>query len=678
MLREDRTRRRVSEVDRLEQYFLVGRDLEMRLFARKLASTASPGGILNLFGTGGVGKSYLLHAYRRIAAEAQAKFVLLDCRVIPGNPSDFCRSLLHALHYPSNRIDQLTESSLLAEACLDALRETTANERTVLALDTFEALGDMERWLRDDFLARLDPDALVVIAGRFPLQGAWLASPAWRRLVERVPLGELDYEAVEHYLARSGIDQEEHVRRIWNRTKGHALTLSLLVSTTLAHSPQQSMPYGEQEVFAQVVSLWLQEVPDPQMRELVETAAVLRQFNQEMLSHVLERTVTTEQFRTLTGYSFVQKTERGWLLHDLLRDAVGFELRQRMPEFHNRLWKRSVLYCCNRMKLSAKKRSAAWENAEILYYIGNHFIQFLLFRQSISYSLEPLHPANWAEAEAYIERRLLTAKDGPFHVINHETKERMDFILSAVESLNVLKQIRLKELYELDPSCVKLIRNADGDVCGVFEIIPINMDTMDYLLSKPLSSAYFNHLSDAARRELMVPGHTKAGYFVKTLDVYDFTDASMMQASLSTFITHILTAGYIVAAPVENPISFAICSSIGLQPAEGVKHRDYDGETPTSYYVLDTRGNKIHDYLNKMIASFGMPVEEEPDYGQSAGMQVLSAREQEVAKLLMGGGSNREIARKLYLSESTVKKHVTNIFRKLEIKNRVQLINKLT
>src|SRR5262249_57594 len=42
----------------------------------------------------------------------------------------------------------------------------------------------------------------------------------------------------------------------------------------------------------------------------------------------------------------------------------------------------------------------------------------------------------------------------------------------------------------------------------------------------------------------------------------------------------------------------------------------------------------------------------------------LSAREEEVLKLLATGETNREIARRLFVSEETIKSHVASIFRK--------------
>lgn len=52
----------------------------------------------------------------------------------------------------------------------------------------------------------------------------------------------------------------------------------------------------------------------------------------------------------------------------------------------------------------------------------------------------------------------------------------------------------------------------------------------------------------------------------------------------------------------------------------------------------------------------------------------ISPREQEVLRLISLGCSNREIARKLSISESTVKTHVGNIYTKLNVNSRIQAI----
>jgi len=50
----------------------------------------------------------------------------------------------------------------------------------------------------------------------------------------------------------------------------------------------------------------------------------------------------------------------------------------------------------------------------------------------------------------------------------------------------------------------------------------------------------------------------------------------------------------------------------------------------------------------------------------------LTSREVEVLELIAEGMINKEIAKQLYISEKTVKNHVSNIFRKLNVSDRTQ------
>ncbi|MEM8857762.1 MAG: response regulator transcription factor [Chloroflexota bacterium] len=53
-------------------------------------------------------------------------------------------------------------------------------------------------------------------------------------------------------------------------------------------------------------------------------------------------------------------------------------------------------------------------------------------------------------------------------------------------------------------------------------------------------------------------------------------------------------------------------------------------------------------------------------------VEPLSKRELEILKYIGGGSSNREIANELFLSEGTVKNHVTNILGKMGVRDRTQ------
>ena len=81
--------------------------------------------------------------------------------------------------------------------------------------------------------------------------------------------------------------------------------------------------------------------------------------------------------------------------------------------------------------------------------------------------------------------------------------------------------------------------------------------------------------------------------------------------------------------------------------------------------VVD-RGGKF--YSSDLMANVGNTSDEEKK------IDTLTRRELEVALLLREGYSNAKLANILSISEGTVKKHISNIFSKLEIYNRTEVL----
>jgi two-component system response regulator DesR len=74
----------------------------------------------------------------------------------------------------------------------------------------------------------------------------------------------------------------------------------------------------------------------------------------------------------------------------------------------------------------------------------------------------------------------------------------------------------------------------------------------------------------------------------------------------------------------------------------------------------------------RMVAK-GMTVfQPQPERSSST----LTARERQVLDLMASGATNREIAGSLYLSPHTVKEHTSALFKKLEVRNRTEAVQR--
>jgi DNA-binding NarL/FixJ family response regulator len=85
--------------------------------------------------------------------------------------------------------------------------------------------------------------------------------------------------------------------------------------------------------------------------------------------------------------------------------------------------------------------------------------------------------------------------------------------------------------------------------------------------------------------------------------------------------------------------------------------------------------NKNNTYMGSGLLEKMLQHTTQPEVANVAIAQQLaelSPREKEVLNLIAAGANNREIGEKLYISEKTVKNHVTNILSKLNLCDRTQ------
>lgn len=135
----------------------------------------------------------------------------------------------------------------------------------------------------------------------------------------------------------------------------------------------------------------------------------------------------------------------------------------------------------------------------------------------------------------------------------------------------------------------------------------------------------------------------------------------------------------ITAADPDVRVAMLTMSSLGEDVYQALRSGAH------GYLSKDEGADRLHDYLAglmrgeaalsptiaaRVLAEFGAP--------SASGRRIpspherLTLRERDVLRLLVDGLSNDEIARELFLSEATVKKHLGSIMTKLHCRNRVQ------
>lgn len=102
-----------------------------------------------------------------------------------------------------------------------------------------------------------------------------------------------------------------------------------------------------------------------------------------------------------------------------------------------------------------------------------------------------------------------------------------------------------------------------------------------------------------------------------------------------------------------------------------LEHPEEAGLQATVQLIEPVQGRSLQP---SFVIQFSLPPVENHDAGRALGeLSKLTTAEREVARLAASGDNNADIVRKLSVSESTVRTHLRNIFRKLGIRSRGKL-----
>jgi LuxR family transcriptional regulator, maltose regulon positive regulatory protein len=119
-----------------------------------------------------------------------------------------------------------------------------------------------------------------------------------------------------------------------------------------------------------------------------------------------------------------------------------------------------------------------------------------------------------------------------------------------------------------------------------------------------------------------------------------------------------------------------LSKSVTLAQTEGYKRVFLDEGEPVLKMLHLVKSNQdATGYTRELLEAF-TPASSTVPVPVQLLIEPLSGREIEVLKLIEAGLSNQEIAARLFISITTVKKHISNIYAKLDVKTRTQAVSR--
>ena len=690
-----------ARLARAKKQVFIGRAQECALFADSLAGRRE-WEILNLCGPGGVGKSSLLDAYRRIAEQQNALYFYFDARDLSDAPESLLFPLASALAAAG------LPHAEREEQYFAALHHASAERRIVIAFDTYEDIGGLDRWLRDVFLPQLPEGVIVVIAGRFSLQDCWRDHDAWRELIRPIPLAPFDLEQTREYLACYGVSDEALVRPTWAFTGGHPLALSLAAGLVKQEGPGVLHEAPQRpELISELAQRWLREMPDHSLREHVEAAAVVRSFDQELLGVLTGNPVSNQGFARLVRLSFVRPSQRGWSVHDLMRSAVTRDLQWRRPNIFQSMRLHALRHFARHATAPADPDERMLALEEFFYLLGNGLVRAALYGNAdpadSDLRVVPATLQDLPDLNAYMDEWRRVRGEGKLvqlELLDRDTQSR--YCEPVVSEPREPDFLNMSELLALGPGVIRLLKAADGSLRGMTVVLPVSRCTLDYLMNQPVIQHYFRRLSPGELAQFTTPHGEVTCWFVRLIDVRDPSDVTARAALLRDLITLLIRpALFITSTPL--PLYQDLLQRFGFTRSDCPVHYDFAPDRPAPTFELDLRGPRLAAHLSQLVSEqtgrqeagslddrlVGAVAAElsswsrlrppsplaatpEPDRA-AAWLGKLTPREQQVVQAALDGASNATIAARLEISEITVKKHMSRIFEKVRVRNRAQL-----
>ncbi len=212
-----------------------------------------------------------------------------------------------------------------------------------------------------------------------------------------------------------------------------------------------------------------------------------------------------------------------------------------------------------------------------------------------------------------------------------------------------------------------------------------SQSALQYLLSHEILICAIRHSSDAILRYYRFSSTRYFGdeHFNRVCDPADGLLTLMMNATRKSGSPCVLGPGVSIGScdkawlPLLESCELRNVAAYGLSGSDGRLKSYYcfarisETLTPRIPYLLEVLIPIIDATLSRVLAKQEKSAEKELPVAR-----LLSKREIEILHLLMAGKTNQIIADEMFISPLTVKNHVQNIMKKLQVKSRGHAVTK--
>lgn len=588
---------------------LVGRERERDQLRAWVTEPDGPSAIF-VHGPSGIGKTALV-----MGTLAGPTTVVVDGREIEPTPATVLAHLGSVLGLPTGTPDVDEIGDAVEAAAIVAL-----------VVDSYERFGLIDGWLRNCLLPALPAHTTTVIVGRNPPNAAWRAAPGWRQLLVDMLIGPLTEADAAELVARKGLsgDQAERARRFG---RGHPLALELACEALVRHPDLVVGDAPPAEIVEELVDVLFDDL-DPNLRDVVEAASVLRRITVPALAAVREQDEPAAEraWVALRDLPFATVRPDGIELQAVVQDVTATRLELRDPGRARELRRRAA-----RAALATVQRSPDWAaTADLL-----HLVQNPVVRSGFLPPAGGQHPVETATATDLADVFAMTER-----------------YAGADERACVERWARHH------PKGLSVSRGTDGRVQAFSMVVEASAVAPALIHDDPAASAM---AADLRARPLRSGGRALMNRWMLTSDrgaqpcpelALMIVDLKRTYLEMRPDLMRVYATAYADGpiAPMLRALGFALATR---GPA-------------VDLWALEMPAGSVDAWIASHIE-----LETAPGLAPaSPALASLSAREREVLAALADGLTNQELAERLFISERTANRHLSNIFTKLGVRNR--------